>query len=309
MKQKEYSRNISVIYLCIGLILSISVPLLTFILQILGIFKINVGAELRIIFNLVCYYLVGLPIFMLLTKNINYKAAPLENPEGMTLGKLFKVAAVCYACALVCNFVSQYLVVLVNTARGMDLSKNNINLGAVGNLSLFWSFILVGIAVPILEENLFRRILYNKLSAYGDKVYILVSAITFSLFHMELEKFLYAFVCGLVLAYVYSKTQKLYCVAAIHIIINMMSVITMAVTMVYKNKILINIYIVALFAFIIYGFISIYSVVKGVRLSPAEVDIDKPVLKSIVNPGLIAFAIGVLSYAVVRFLYAYPIVK
>jgi membrane protease YdiL (CAAX protease family) len=81
--------------------------------------------------------------------------------------------------------------------------------------------ILVAVIIgPIVEELIFRKILMDKLGAYGDRVAILVSAIAFGVFHGNLSQMFYATAIGATLAYVYSKTGKLRYPIIIHMVIN-----------------------------------------------------------------------------------------
>ncbi|MCR4674413.1 MAG: CPBP family intramembrane metalloprotease [Lachnospiraceae bacterium] len=66
------------------------------------------------------------------------------------------------------------------------------------------------IAVPILEELLFRGIVCNQLSFWFKPwVGILISSILFGIMHFNVIQFLYAFIVGLILGVSYIKTHNL----------------------------------------------------------------------------------------------------
>lgn len=89
------------------------------------------------------------------------------------------------------------------------------------------SVITVVILAPILEEIIFRGIIFNKLnSKMNTTAAIIISALVFGIFHMNIVQGLNAFVIGIVLAFIYAKTHNLYTCISIHFINNLLSVIT-----------------------------------------------------------------------------------
>ena len=67
------------------------------------------------------------------------------------------------------------------------------------SLSMFVYICFVG---PFAEEILFRGLLLRSLQKYGKQVAIFVSALLFGLFHGNIVQIPYAFLVGLLLAYV-----------------------------------------------------------------------------------------------------------
>lgn len=73
------------------------------------------------------------------------------------------------------------------------------------------SFILLVIVASLTEELLFRGVvLRGFLSHYKKVSAITVSAILFSLFHMNIYQFFSAFILGLILGWIYAETRSLY---------------------------------------------------------------------------------------------------
>lgn len=73
------------------------------------------------------------------------------------------------------------------------------------------------------EEIIFRRCICNWF--YNEKVGIFASAFAFGLAHMNLIQSTYAFLLGLILAYLYKKKNNLTVPTIIHIAINCSSVL------------------------------------------------------------------------------------
>ncbi|WP_129900564.1 CPBP family intramembrane glutamic endopeptidase [Bifidobacterium pseudolongum] len=73
---------------------------------------------------------------------------------------------------------------------------------------------------PIVEEWLFRKQLIGRLRRFGELPAILVSALFFALFHLNLFQFFYAFGLGVLFGYVYMRTSKLRYTVGLHMLIN-----------------------------------------------------------------------------------------
>jgi membrane protease YdiL (CAAX protease family) len=84
----------------------------------------------------------------------------------------------------------------------------------------------VGVLGPVGEEIFFRGFAYTALKRkYGFKNGILLSSLFFGVYHIVPWQIPYAMVAGLILAYVYEKTQSIYTPIAFHIINNSLAVI------------------------------------------------------------------------------------
>jgi len=95
----------------------------------------------------------------------------------------------------------------------------------------FLKVLVIVILAPVLEEYLFRKQLVDRLAPYGEKTAILFSGITFGLFHMNLYQFFYACLLGMLFAFVYVRTRKLYYSIGLHMVINLLgSVVAPALT-------------------------------------------------------------------------------
>lgn len=85
--------------------------------------------------------------------------------------------------------------------------------------------LFLAVASPLMEEFIFRRIVIDRLSPYGEKAALFMSALLFGLFHGSLNQLCYAFLLGLVFGYVYIKTKKLRYTIILHMGINSLSTV------------------------------------------------------------------------------------
>jgi membrane protease YdiL (CAAX protease family) len=91
-----------------------------------------------------------------------------------------------------------------------------------------WTFFMVGITGPVLEECLFRGIILDGfLRRYRPGKAIFWSAFLFGLFHLNPWQFIPGFVIGLFLGYLYFKTRSLIPVILVHIVNNSFSYLVM----------------------------------------------------------------------------------
>lgn len=82
------------------------------------------------------------------------------------------------------------------------------------------------IVIPIVEELLYRGIIYDRIRSWlGMKWALVLSAIIFGLVHMNLVQFVYATVFGVVLAFMTEKTGNFYAAAIAHMAANFTSVL------------------------------------------------------------------------------------
>lgn len=92
----------------------------------------------------------------------------------------------------------------------------------INNSPISLQLLSVVFIVPIMEELMFRGVIYNRLKVFGDKlVAVYVSAILFGIYHMNLAQGLYAFTIGVLLAMVYEYFESIIAPMVMHICANL----------------------------------------------------------------------------------------
>lgn len=97
---------------------------------------------------------------------------------------------------------------------------NNRILDMTGGSDWVVNIVAAVLLAPIVEEWLFRKQLIGRLRRFGELPAILVSALFFALFHLNLFQFFYAFGLGVLFGYVYTRTSKLRYTVGLHMLIN-----------------------------------------------------------------------------------------
>ncbi len=92
-----------------------------------------------------------------------------------------------------------------------------------GAFTVVMTAISSAVIPALFEELLYRRLICKELTIHGSAFAIIISALLFGLAHFSFYTFPYAFICGLVLGFVYLKTGSVKYTAAIHFANNMLS--------------------------------------------------------------------------------------
>ncbi len=170
-----------------------------------------------------CTYVLAFPIFLFLTRKMHFVP---RLKKKMPARDFFFYLAVSVAIMYVGSFIGTFL----SEFFGIFLGGTSDNQVAeiIEDTPILLTIAIVVIIGPIFEELVFRKLLMDKLSAYGDRITIIVSAVTFSLFHGNLYQIFYAFGVGLVLAFIYSRTGNVIHSILVHSTLNFLgSVIPM----------------------------------------------------------------------------------
>lgn len=94
------------------------------------------------------------------------------------------------------------------------------------NSSFILQLFVLGLLAPVLEELLFRGVIYKRLKTYYDvTIAAYVAAIIFAIAHFNLIQGIYAFIAGIVMIYLYEKLDCLIVPIIMHSASNVATVI------------------------------------------------------------------------------------
>ena len=166
-------------------------------------------------------YLVGYPLFFLITKKI--PTTPPSVKRWATGREFAGYGVVSFAAMYLFNFVSVVLITLIGMLKGGTVSNP---LAEVTSGSSVWASLLFGcVGAPVLEELVFRKILIDKLRPFSDAFCVFVSAFIFALFHGNLSQMLYAFALGAIFAYLTIRTGSCRNSIVLHMAVNLFGMI------------------------------------------------------------------------------------
>ena len=121
---------------------------------------------------------------------------------------------------------------------------------------LLYNIIPIGILGPIIEEYIFRGVIFNKLKTFNSKkTSIIITTLIFSIMHFELSQIIYTLIVGYYLIYLYSETNNIKTSIIGHIIINMSTLLL--VPLILNTNIYIELGILILIILSLYQIFSI----------------------------------------------------
>lgn len=134
-----------------------------------------------------------------------------------------------YLVTLPIIFLAGFVINLISNYCGMNPEMQDVVQWVLEERSLFVliSLIFFGIIIaPLIEEIIFRGFLQSALKNYfGGRYAILISASLFAAVHMDLFAFFQILILGILLGYLYEKTQTLVASVVIHILHNSLTLV------------------------------------------------------------------------------------
>lgn len=166
-------------------------------------------------------YIIGVPIMILLIRCV--PSNPVPEKKKMSVGQWIVAFIISYACTYLGNIVGLILTGIIGILK--NGSVQNALAVVASNLNPFTSFLVMVICAPVIEEIIFRKLLVDRVSKYGEKIAILLSGFIFGLFHANLNQFAYAFILGCFFAFIYCKTRNIIYTILLHMAINLLGTV------------------------------------------------------------------------------------
>ncbi len=138
-----------------------------------------------------------------------------------------KVNVLSVVMLIIFAFAIQPLMTLLN-ALSLLIGENTISSTVTGMLdqtSFIFCWLAIGVLPAILEEFVYRGVIYNEQRKGNAIKAILCSGLFFGLLHMNINQFSYAFVMGIILALVVEATGSIVSSMIVHATINSFSVV------------------------------------------------------------------------------------
>ena len=272
------------------------------------------SAILNTLFSSIPQYLIAFPILFLMIKGMKTKKREMAK---MPVSEFFSLFLISQVAMLAGNFIGEMFNGFFATFKGSEVTDYVSEI--ISSSPLWLLFITVVLIGPIVEELIFRKLMIDRLSRYGDLIAIMVSSVSFGLFHGNFYQFFYAVMLGLILGYVYAKTRNVKYSILMHMIINFLgSIVTIPVSKCLeklypqlesiqngvevnmadflKNSMIVGSYFVIQYAMLIAGTVLFVKAVKRRKFrlnSTYEYKIPGERISSVVilNPGTILFLV------------------
>lgn len=237
---------------------------------------------------IVSFYLIGAPVFYLLVKKI-----PVRETKEKKRLKWYEFICILIMC-LTAMYIFNMIGVVINLVIGMMTGNMNLNPlnSVIGDLDLLPTVLIAGIASPIVEELVFRKVLLGRLRAYGDVIAILVSGLCFGLYHGNIAQFLYASALGFIFAYVVIRTGDIRYTIALHICINVLGtgILPQVVKMGTMATMLVGLGVICIILIGIVLFV-LAIVLKKLKFEKGEIILEHPFKTVCFNVGMLLFVL------------------
>lgn len=211
-----------------------------------------------------------------------------------TAGGAFGVVAINYVASILSDAgdLLFHRAGLLESAGGMYAITDD----PVNNLLVLFALVIFP---AFMEEFVFRGIIAGRLGLYNKGMAVVVSALLFGLIHMTAEQIPFAVCAGLLLGYVYLKTQSIWSVVIIHAVNNLMSYISMYWSARTGDAFLAERNFMILFAgLFVVGFISlVVMAVRHRRASKDPLPFGRAVSAAVLHPAFITVAVLCLGIA------------
>lgn len=215
------------------------------------------------------YYAIGIPGVLHLLKRQNVSPSP---EHRMSFRQWLAAFCISYAFMYVSNVFGLFLTQIIGIIKGSPVE--NIIEEVALDLNPLVAALCMVILAPIFEELLFRKFIIEKTVKYGEGIAIVISALSFGLFHGNFNQFAYAFSLGLFWGFIYVKTRKIKYTIWIHMVINFMGSILPLLMFRSPDQNLLF-YILFIFLLVISGLVLFFSKRKKMHLNAGEIVIPK----------------------------------
>lgn len=226
--QREYNATVNrmgwSMFLFIGLFYALNIPAELFAMEAEAYIHPVIGPLLTIlsgVISTVAYMtpFIGAGIFFLILS----KKAPTQRMRlELTLPPIFPLLILA---GLAVITVGSYLNSFFCSLIGYTTTQDTTVLPDYSNPANVIRYMTTAIAPAFAEEFLFRGVYYTNLRPYGRTQAVLISALLFSLMHMNLAQIIYTFMAGIVMAMMYELTASIWCCILFHLLNNELAVI------------------------------------------------------------------------------------
>ena len=226
-KQREIRKTFSRFMLALSLLTIVAYAII-YSVEFILIMKMGVDEVTLLLDNIYIQwafgvgpmYLFGVPVlYLVVMKMKTYK----KEAKKLSVKDFFAIFLICQGVAFVGSLIGQTVTATLGDIVGKDITAAATDLFEKSPAWL--TFSIAVILGPIIEELIFRKLLIDRISKYGDLTAIITSGVAFGIFHGNFEQLFHATLLGLVLAFVYTKTANILHTILLHGLINFMNLI------------------------------------------------------------------------------------
>jgi membrane protease YdiL (CAAX protease family) len=249
---------------------------------------LHISDSLKSIISTIVLYVVGLGLFVFITKDVTEDKYKKENLSTKTYLTCFFLQF----CALVVFILATGL--LVNITKTVPTERDNLSFHMLFSLLVF---------APVVEELVFRHFLASKLLKYGQPFYILVSSFCFCIVHgvsLGIPSIIYTFLLGLNWSYLMVKTGNILIPIIFHSLSNLFGGILPQIIMSISDQ-LFSIYVILAIILAIVGLILFIRNKKDFTFED-KIFSQNNLKQLFTNKGIIFLILATISFMLIKYL-------
>ena len=175
-----------------------------------------IGHDAWMVLCIIFMYPLALFLYWLILQMVPKARQKWTYPMGV--GRFLGWFVICMGGVYFGNLIGQFLMAVVSAITGQPMVNQVEEM--IMDMSLWAVIVSAVILAPIMEELIFRKLVLDRLAGYGPAVAMVVSALVFGLAHGNFYQFFYAFLLGLIFAYIYLRTGKVRYSMMLHMMVN-----------------------------------------------------------------------------------------
>lgn len=289
-------------------------PLIVSIIASIAIISAGENSSLgdNIVFNVIIGLLTELSFFAVFYTISKRRQVDWVQASGIKTKSPWYFYIIAILLGIVCVFLFNPIISLWEQLLEILGYKLNTELSfPLDNIGyLFLALLVVGVVPAICEEFLFRGLILNGLRNYGAVISIGVSALLFSLMHMNLQQLPYTIILGIVLGLIVYYTKNIWLSILLHFFNNATAIFIMFFTKPIDNPFVwydILIAIVCVLGAVALLWLVIYAIKKVLSKQPQTQEIedtavvDKPTRNKLIITPIVVGLLFLIIFSLVNF--------
>ncbi len=251
--------------------------------------NLNIQPIFKTIIGLVTVYVIGLFLFINITKKIHNTNIKKSKVNGKSI-------ILCFLLQFTALMIMSVLVNIFANISGQELSTD------LNTLTPYMIFMLT-VFNPIVEEFVFRKLFADKLLKHGELFYILVSSFCFAIVHgvsLGVPQIIYTFILGIIWSYLFVKTGSLTIPIILHSLSNIFGSIIIQILLGISLEVA-GIYSMFMMVLAITGLICFLKNKKKIKLDDKNKLFDKSIIKEMfTNKAIIFYIILTITMMIIK---------
>ena len=188
MDSRKYLSRIGWAYIAFEAAAMVGILLVSGAAQVMQVLRPDAKLDFNVltVIGQLAVYALGFPVFYLLMRRI--PSWRKKEPQSIKFGTFFVLMIFCFGVTYVADLPRQ--IIMYGIHLFIEMEEVNPLYEVLGDMKLWMVVVLTVFLAPIMEELMFRKMLVDRLVPFGQKTAVIVSGLSFGLFHGNFHQFL-----------------------------------------------------------------------------------------------------------------------